>query len=380
MFTSIKSYEKWFLIKNGKLERILESGNYIFPTFYNKSLEIYDSLANCGLFKHPRILWYYKENPELIKKHFHIIPLTIYQACIVYQNELPVDLLDWGNTYFYFKWNCDFATQIIDYSKNPLIPKEKYSDLKSLSGSNTSKHLSILTVHEWEQAALIINGVFTSMLKSGEYMFINKLDSIWYESFSTKITKTEISGQEILSKDRYTLRINAILYYTIKNGEIYFTKTKDPDAYIYNEAQFALRELIGNENLSEILEKKETLSQILKESVVSILSEIGVEVNSFGIKDIILPWDMKDIINKLIIAEKDAQVNAIKRKDESANVRDMLNHAKLYQEHPMLFKLKELETLEKVVAKVDVLQINNGFSGLLDMVQLTPSCKKISSQ
>jgi hypothetical protein len=68
---------------------------------------------------------------------------------------------------------------------------------------------------------------------------------------------------------------------------------------------------------------------------------------------------MREIMNQLIQAEKNSQVNAVKRRDEVANVRNLLNTAKLYEENPMLLRLKEIDTLEKVVEKVKNLNITN---------------------
>jgi hypothetical protein len=68
---------------------------------------------------------------------------------------------------------------------------------------------------------------------------------------------------------------------------------------------------------------------------------------------------MREIMNQLIQAEKNSQVNAVKRRDEVANVRNLLNTAKLYEENPILLRLKEMDTLEKVVEKVKNLNITN---------------------
>jgi hypothetical protein len=68
---------------------------------------------------------------------------------------------------------------------------------------------------------------------------------------------------------------------------------------------------------------------------------------------------MKELMNQVIQAEKTSQVNAIKRRDEVTNVRNLLNTAKLYEENPMLLRLKEMDTLEKVVEKVKNLNITN---------------------
>ena len=84
-----------------------------------------------------------------------------------------------------------------------------------------------------------------------------------------------------------------------------------------------------------------------------------------GVKDVILPGDMKDILNQVVQTEKAAQANVIKRREETAATRSLLNTARLMDENPTLLRLKELEVLEKVTEKVDKLTVFGGLDGVL---------------
>jgi len=101
------------------------------------------------------------------------------------------------------------------------------------------------------------------------------------------------------------------------------------------------------------------------------IADFGIEVRSVGVKDVILPGDMKDILNKVVEAEKVAQANVIKRREETAATRSLLNTARLMEDNPTLMRLKELEVLEKVTEKVDKLTVFGGLDGVLnDTVRL----------
>jgi regulator of protease activity HflC (stomatin/prohibitin superfamily) len=91
-----------------------------------------------------------------------------------------------------------------------------------------------------------------------------------------------------------------------------------------------------------------------------------VEVGAIALKDIILPGEMREIMNQVVAAEKQAQANLIRRREETAATRSLLNTAKLLEDNPILVRLKELETLEKLVEKVDRVTVNGGFEGLLE--------------
>jgi len=89
------------------------------------------------------------------------------------------------------------------------------------------------------------------------------------------------------------------------------------------------------------------LDRVVFEAVHGKFAEIGVEVRSIGVKDIILPGDKKNILGKVVEAEKAAQANVIRRREETNATRSLLNTAKVMEDNPTALRLKELETPEK---------------------------------
>ena len=92
----------------------------------------------------------------------------------------------------------------------------------------------------------------------------------------------------------------------------------------------------------------------------------GVRVSVIALKDIILPGDIRDILNQVVTAEKQAQANLIRRREETAATRSLLNTAKLMENNPLLVRLKELETLEKIADKVEKITVVGGLNALLE--------------
>jgi len=85
---------------------------------------------------------------------------------------------------------------------------------------------------------------------------------------------------------------------------------------------------------------------------------LGIEVSGFGIRDIILPGDVKEIMNQVLIAEKKAQANMIMRREETASTRSLMNTAKLMEDNVMLWKLKEMEYVEKIADKISNISVS----------------------
>ena len=103
------------------------------------------------------------------------------------------------------------------------------------------------------------------------------------------------------------------------------------------------------------------------------MTEFGIEVRSVGVKDVILPGDMKDILNQVVEAQKESEANLIKRREETQAMRSLHNTAKMMENNPTLLRLKELEALERVTARIDKISVYGGLEGVLnDLVKLAP--------
>ncbi|MGQ0567786.1 MAG: SPFH domain-containing protein, partial [Gemmobacter sp.] len=106
-------------------------------------------------------------------------------------------------------------------------------------------------------------------------------------------------------------------------------------------------------------------------SVRAEMAAVGVEVAQIALKDVILPGEMRDILNRVVTASKEAEANVIRRRDEAEATRALLNAAKVMADNPVMLRLKELEALQGIAAKVERLTVHNGTAGLLgDLVRL----------
>ena len=136
---------------------------------------------------------------------------------------------------------------------------------------------------------------------------------------------------------------------------------------LYREAQLALRAVVGARDLDAFLTEKDAVANEFEEAVRRRAGELGLEIVSVGIRDVILPGDMKDLMNKVTEAKKAAEANLIVRREETAAMRSQANTAKLLADNPTLMRLRELEVLEKV-ATSGKLNVVLGEKGLADRV------------
>ena len=124
---------------------------------------------------------------------------------------------------------------------------------------------------------------------------------------------------------------------------------------------------MGVREIDALLADKDAVVGEIEAVVRRRADELGLEVVSVGIRDVILPGDMKDLMNKVTEAKKAAEANLIARREETAAMRSQANTAKLLESSPTLMRLRELEVLEKI-ATASKLNVVLGEKGLADRV------------
>jgi len=176
-----------------------------------------------------------------------------------------------------------------------------------------------------------------------------------------------VAGQEIMTADKVTLRMNAVVTYKVADPLKAVTTVEDYRQALYREAQLALRGVVGTRELDVLLSDKDVVARELDGIVRARVVGFGVEVVALGIRDVILPGEMKDLMNKVTEAKKAAEAALITRREETAAMRSQANTAKILESSPTLMRLRELEVLEKVSEKAN-LTVVLGEKGLADRV------------
>ena len=224
-----------------------------------------------------------------------------------------------------------------------------------------AKYYKSVSVEDGELGLLYYDNVLQRQLTKGVYSFWNYNNTVNIKVFDMRQKVLDIVGQEILTKDKIGIRMNVTCLYKIRDAEEFVEKITDLKSQLYTYVQLAIREMTGNYKLDEILEMKDAISNEVYAKLKEQENMFCVEFLSAGIKDIILPGEIQTIMNSVLVAEKTAQANVIARREEVASTRSLLNTAKLMEENKTLYKLKELEYLERICKQVgDISVSGNG--------------------
>ncbi|HEX6901632.1 MAG TPA: slipin family protein [Thermoanaerobaculia bacterium] len=178
---------------------------------------------------------------------------------------------------------------------------------------------------------------------------------------------SDVPGQEIMTADKVTLRLNAMVNWRVADPLKAVTEVEDFTQALYRQAQLALRAVVGTRELDALLSDKDGVARQLEEILRGEAAACGLEVKTVGIRDVILPGDMKEILNRVTEARKAAEAALVTRREETAAIRSQANTARIFESNPTLMRLRELEVLEKVAEKAN-LSVVLGDGGLAERV------------
>src|SRR3954470_3048363 len=369
----IAQHERALVWENKMFSGVLEPGrHWLIKLFGTVECQVYD--LTVPEFEHPRVDFLVKEARSTMENHFHIVELTDGEVGLVYKNGKLASVLAPGKRQLYWKGPIDVTVEKIDLSVDLEVPERVAKLLaraKAPLAAQASEAVIAVEVPDTSGALLIVDGQFRKVLEPGLHVFWKFQRSVKVEMVDRRVQALEVSGQDILTRDKVSLRVNLTALWQLLDIVTARSGLQNFVEFVYKELQFALREAIGGRTLDELLGAKGDLDREIQASALSRIEKHGIQLVSVGVKDVILPGDMKEILNKVVEAEKVAQANLIKRREETAATRSLLNTARLMDENPTLMRLKELETLEKVTEKVDKLTVFGGLEGVLkDVVRI----------
>ncbi|MFB2839349.1 slipin family protein [Floridanema evergladense] len=309
-----------------------------------------------------------EQHPDFVAAYCETVQLQNHQVAIVRYQGKVISILP--PTIRKLFWR-GVEVEVIDISNDAKLPTNLVAELVLNAPERVRNFLHIQEVPAQHVGLLYINQEFQTQLQPGIHAWWIFGRSWQTEAIDLRLQTIEVSGQDILSKDKVPLRLNLTAGFRIldplkaKNG------LSDIAGFLYKELQFGLRGAVGERTLDALLENKGAVDKSVAEYIEQKTADYGIEINSVGVKDIILPGEIKTILSKVVEAEKSAQANVVRRREETAATRSMLNTAKVMEDNPVALRLKELEVLERIAEKIDRIQVNGSLDSILtDLIRL----------
>jgi regulator of protease activity HflC (stomatin/prohibitin superfamily) len=358
---TVKDGERALLTRNGRFERVLEPGRHtLFDPAHQLAVELHNVVR--AEFPADRFAVLKTAQPELAAELFEEVATKALEVAIVSIDGRPLHLMGPWQTRVFWKVATKVDVERIDVASDPKVDARHLAMVARERNLLVTEHV----VENHEAGLLYVEGRLTERLAAGRHAFWTVGRRIEVKRFDLRPQAVEITAQEMLTKDRIALRVTLTAFRRIVDPERAVGTVPDVDAWLYRLVQFAIREAVASRTLDEVLSAKNVLDAELRAYVRERLAETGIEVTELGVKDVILPGEIRELVNKVVEAERTAKANLIRRQEETAATRSLLNTARLMEDNPLLLRLKELESIERLVEKVGRIDLHAGEGAGLD--------------
>ena len=357
-YVTINENQRGLLFRHGKFQGLLDPGRHLLmggrsvePVFLDQPLHS----VTCGL---ETLL----ACPD-VARQTAVAEVPDQHLALHFVDGKFANVLRQGKYAF---WNAEEAHtfQLVDISSpevGPEVPQYIFAHIPAM-------FFTRVEVAQHQRALLRFDQRLVRVLEPGTYFFWKNGVKVDAQLADVRLTQLNVTGQEILTQDKVPLRVSFVCTYRITDCVRVFTEIDDYEEQMHIAVQLALRDYIGQHRLDSILEGKEEISQYVLQRLRAQEKAFFVEIASGGVKDLILPGEIRDIMNSVLTAEKRAQASVITRREEVASTRSLLNTARMMDENQTLFRLKELEYIERICENVGSIQL----SGSADLLtQLT---------
>jgi regulator of protease activity HflC (stomatin/prohibitin superfamily) len=367
---TVKKNERGLLLRNGDFERVLQPGTYWLNSLFAPTRVETFALEQAA-FTHGLTDYLLAKEPQVVEREFLRVELTDTQVGLRHENHVLVEVLPPATRKLYWKGLIDVRVEVIDIAQGELeLPKAlaatlTQTQLRQRAVTGLQGVLQV-QVPQFCVAVLFVDGKVDRVLQAGAYAFWRYNRTLAVEIVDLRVQASEVTGQEILTKDKVALRLNLAATWRYADVQQAFARVQKPADQLYRELQFGLRAAVGTRTLDELLENKSVIDDVVSDHVREKLTGFGLVLESVGVKDIILPGEMKTILAQVVEAEKAAQANLIRRREETAATRSLLNTAKVMEDNPTALRLKELETLERVAERIDKISVFGGLDTVLN--------------
>jgi regulator of protease activity HflC (stomatin/prohibitin superfamily) len=356
---TVKDGERALLTRNGRFERVLEPGRHrLLDPKRELAAELFQVVR--AEFPTDRYAVLKAARPDLVADLFEAVETGAGEIAIVKLEGRPVIVLGPWSIRVYWKVATRVDVERIDVAREPKVAPRHLA----MIDRTRSTYISETVIENHEAGLLYVEGRFVERLAPGRHAYWSVERKVEVKRLDLRPQAIEITAQEMLTKDRIALRVTLTAFRRIVDPERAVGTVADVDAWLYRLVQFAIREAVAARTLDEVLAAKNALDAELRAFVRERIAETGIEVTELGVKDVILPGEIRELVNKVVEAERTAKANLIRRQEETAATRSLLNTARLMEDNPLLLRLKELESLERVVEKVGRIDVHAGERGL----------------
>ena len=197
---------------------------------------------------------------------------------------------------------------------------------------------------QWEKAVILRLGKFRHLAGPGLFWVVPVIDTLanWIDH---RVMVTPFSAEKTLTKDTVPVDVDAVLFWVVWDAEKASLEVADYRAAIAWAAQTALREIIGQMSLADILVGRAKMDADLQKIIDERTTPWGISVQSVEIRDIVIPQDLEDAMSRQAQAERERQARVILGESEMQIAHSFAEASKAYINNPTALHLRAMNML-----------------------------------
>ncbi len=339
----VKLHERVVIFKSGLPDRALGPGRHVVWGRYITEQRF--NVAEVMLRALPKV------RSMLPSDWYREVTIAPLERAVLSCDGVPVLFLRPGVHRY---WTVDDSITLTIFDVTKALPPLTQELVKLIP---SSEYIDV-TVQAHEKGLRYEQGRFTGVLEPGRYkLWTHPEAQARILTADMRRTELAITGQELMTRDKVSLRLTLTVAFAIENVVAATHQVENVRDAVYTAVQLAARGYVAGVTLDELLEGRDAFSRFLTREVEPKARVFGVRIDDLGVKDIVLPGEMKTLLNRVIEAEKAAAANVISRREETAATRSLVNTARLMADQPILLRLKELEAMKEIAAQIDEVRI-----------------------
>ena len=202
----------------------------------------------------------------------------------------------------------------------------------------------IQVADQWNKVVILRLGKFHSLRGPGFFFIIPVVDSIPYW-IDTRVITTGFKAEKTLTKDTVPVDVDAVLFWKVVDPKQAALAVSDYQSAISWASQTALRDVIGKTMLSDMLEGRDKISDLLQKIIDQRTEPWGIKVISVEVKDVLIPSGLENAMSMQAQAERERQARVILGDAERQIAEKFTEAGKSYEHNPIAFHLRAMNML-----------------------------------
>jgi len=199
---------------------------------------------------------------------------------------------------------------------------------------------------EYQRGIVFRLGRFLSIKGPGLYWLIPLVDRQQKVDIRTKTV--DLERQETITKDSVTIKVNAVLWFRITNPEDAIIKVADYNKAVYQFSVTALRNIIGQHSLDEVLREREQINATLQKIVDTTTEPWGIKIEMVEMKDVEIPEGMQRAMAREAEAIREKRARIVKAEAELDASVKLSEGAKQMEKSPIALELRRMQMLSEI--------------------------------